>query len=239
VAPPGRAPDTPGWQVRVVPNLYPAFEHQDVVVHSPRHARSLAELDETEIAPVVTAWLARRETARTEGFEYVQVILNEGREAGASLPHSHSQLVWLREPPPAVAEELPNLEQEHCGLCDLFRDDTLEIALQGELSLRAAPAGRAPYELLIAPSEHAAHPGKQSLSDALSLLREGISRLRELEGPVALNAWLHEGAHWHFEVVPRLTVFAGLELGAELYVNWLPPEEAAARLRAATTPIRP
>ena len=46
-----------------------------------------------------------------------------------------------------------------------------------------------------------------------------------------LNAWLHTGAHWHFEVVPRLTVFAGLELGAGLYVNWLPPEEAAARLR--------
>jgi UDPglucose--hexose-1-phosphate uridylyltransferase len=239
VAPPDRAPDTPGWQVRVVPNLYPAFERQEVVVHSPRHARSLAELDETEVAPVVTAWLARREAARTEGFEYVQVILNEGREAGASLPHSHSQLVWLREPPPAVTEELPNLGRESCGLCDLLREDTLEIALQGDLSLRAAPAGRAPYELLIAPREHAAHPGEQSLRDALILLRDGIGRLRGLEGPVALNAWLHEGAHWHFEVVPRLTVFAGLELGAGLYVNWLPPEEAAARLRTVTAPSRP
>ena len=69
------------------------------------------------------------------------------------------------------------------------------------------------------------------MRSALILLREGISHLRELEGPVALNAWLHEGAHWHFEVVPRLTVFAGLELGAGLYVNWLPPEEAAAALR--------
>ena len=214
-----------------MPNLYPAFEHQEVVVQTPRHARSLAELDEPEVAPVVTAWLARREAARKDGFEYVQLLLNEGREAGASLPHSHSQLVWLREVPPAVADELPNLERDRCALCALLRGDTLEVAVQGDLSLRAAPAGRTPYELLIAPREHSPHPGEESLSEALTLLREGIRRLRELEGPVALNAWLHEGGHWHFEVVPRLTVFAGLELGAGIYVNWLAPEKAAERLR--------
>jgi UDPglucose--hexose-1-phosphate uridylyltransferase len=56
--------------------------------------------------------------------------------------------------------------------------------------------------------------------------------LHSAEGPVPLNAWLHTGAHWHVEVVPRLTVLAGLELGAGLYVNWLPPEEAAAALRS-------
>jgi UDPglucose--hexose-1-phosphate uridylyltransferase len=55
--------------------------------------------------------------------------------------------------------------------------------------------------------------------------------VRDLEGPVPLNAWLHAGAHWHVELLPRLTVFAGLELGAEIYVNPLRPEEAAARLR--------
>jgi UDPglucose--hexose-1-phosphate uridylyltransferase len=201
-------------------------------VHAPRHVRSLAELEEPELAPVVTAWLARREAAQEQGFDYVQLLLNEGREAGASLPHSHSQLVWLRETPPAVAEELPRLARGQCVLCDLLREDTLEIAVQGDLSLRVAPAGRAPYELLIAPRAHDAHPAEESLGAALSLLREAIRRLRELEGPLALNAWLHEGAHWHFEVVPRLTVFAGLELGAGLYVNWLPPAEAAAALRS-------
>ena len=222
-----------------MPNLYPAFEHQEVVVHTPRHARSLAELDESELSPVVTAWLARREAASEEGFGYVQLLLNEGREAGASLPHSHSQLVWLREPPPAVVEELPRLERDRCALCELLREGALEVALGGDLSLHAAAAGRVPYELLIAPREHVAHPGEEALKDALALLREGIRSLHALEGPVALNAWLHEGAHWHFEVVPRLTVFAGLELGAGLYVNWLAPEKAAERLREATAPSRP
>jgi len=192
--------------------------------------QSLAELDEAELEPVAAAWLARREAAHAEGFEYVQLLLNEGHEAGASRPHSHSQLVWLREPPPAVLEELPNLDPGRCALCELLRDETLEIALHGSLSLRAAPAGRAPYELLIAPREHDAHADGEALEGALVLLRDAIRRLYGLEGPLALNAWLHEGGHWHIEIVPRLTVFAGLELGAGIYVNWLPPEEATAAL---------
>ncbi len=214
-----------------MPNLYPAFGRQEVVIHNPRHIRSLAELEEAELAPVAAAWFARMAAARAEGFDYVQLALNEGHQAGASLPHSHSQLVWLREPPPAVAAELPQLERDTCALCALLQDETLEIAVQGDLSLRVSPAGRMPYELLIAPQGHEPTPAQSSLADTLSLLRLAIRRLHELEGPVALNAWLHEGGHWHFELLPRLTVLAGLELGAGIYLNWLPPEQAAAAMR--------
>ena len=193
--------------------------------------RSLAELTDEELPPVASAWHERLTAARTAGFEQVQLLVNEGREAGASLPHSHSQLVWLRDAPPTVADELPRLRKDGCALCGLLAVDGLEIAFEDSLSLRAAPAGRMPYELLIAPRAHEAQPASAELQGALGLLRTAITRLRELEGPVPLNACLHAGAHWHFEVVPRLTVLAGLELGAGLYVNWLPPEEAAERLR--------
>lgn len=232
IAFPGREPDTPGWQVRVVPNLYPAFEHQEVIVHSPRHVRSVADLTEPELAPIAETWHRRLGAARGAGFAYPYLLLNEGRAAGASLPHSHSQLVWLREAPPEVIAELPRLQKGSCALCELLRDDSLEIAVEGDLSLRAEPAGRAPYELLIAPRGHSSEPGEDELAGALALLRRAVLSLREQEGRVPLNAWLHTGAHWHVEVVPRLTVFAGLELGAGLYVNWLPPEEAAALLRS-------
>jgi UDPglucose--hexose-1-phosphate uridylyltransferase len=231
IAPPGREPDTPGWQVRVVPNLYPAFEHQEVIVHTPRHVRSVADLTKDELGPIATAWDRRLHAGRDAGFAHPYLLVNEGREAGASLPHSHSQLVWLREPPPEVTAEFPRLQKGGCALCEALRDGSLEIALDGELSLRAAQAGRVPYELLIAPRKHAEQPAEEGLLGALTLLRAGIQGLRDLEGPLPLNAWLHAGAHWHFEVVPRLTVLAGLELGAGLYVNWLPPEEAAALLR--------
>jgi UDPglucose--hexose-1-phosphate uridylyltransferase len=215
----------------VVPNLYPAFEHQEVIVHTPRHVRSIAELAANELDPIATTWHRRLEAARGAGFAHPYLLVNEGKEAGASLPHSHSQLVWLREAPPEVAAELPRLQQDDCALCEVLRDEALEIAVDGDLSLRAASAGRVPYELLIAPRAHAAAPGEEELGFALALLRRAVVALREQEGPVPLNAWLHTGAHWHFEVVPRLTIFAGLELGAGLYVNWLPPEDAAARLR--------
>lgn len=225
-----RDPDTPGWQVRVVPNLFPAFERQEVVVHVPRHARSLAELDEEELGRVALAWRERAEAARSDGFAYVHAFVNEGREAGASLPHSHSQLVWLREPPPAVVVE----EGEECGVCSLLRDgETYEVAGRDGLVLLAAPAGRLPYELLLAPTEHTVEGAFDSelLPDALRLLGEAIRRLHAVEGTLPLNAWVHDGAHWHIEILPRLTVIASIELGAGIYVNTVPPERAAAALR--------
>jgi UDPglucose--hexose-1-phosphate uridylyltransferase len=232
VAPPGREPDSPGWQVRVVPNLFPAFDRQEVVIHSPRHVRSLAGLTEDEMAPIGVTWEARIEAARAEGFSYVQVLLNEGREAGASLPHSHSQLVWLRETPPEPAAELGNLRADDCALCALLAaQEQLTIAAAEGVQLLVHPAGRAPYELLIAPTAHRPEGDAELYAAALRLLREGIRRLHAIEGPVPINAWAHAGGHWHLEVLPRMTVLAGLELGAGLYVNSLPPEAAATALR--------
>jgi UDPglucose--hexose-1-phosphate uridylyltransferase len=225
-----RQTDTPGWLVRVVPNLYPAFEHQEVIVHSPRHVRSLAELVDDELDALATAWSARLEAARVDGL-WPFLFVNEGQEAGASLPHSHSQLAWLPEAPPAVVAELPNLAKGACAICDLLADDSLEIAFDSSITLRSASAPRVPYETLVAPLDHAAAPSEADLRAVLALLRRAVARLRDHEGAIALNVWLHAGQHWHFEVVPRISELAGVELGAELYVNWLLPEEAAERLR--------
>ena len=202
-----------------------------MIVHSPRHVRSLAELDDGELGAVATAWSARLEAGRA-GERWPYLFVNEGQEAGASLPHSHSQLAWLPEAPPAVAAELPNLAKAACAICKLLADDTLEIAFDSSISLRAASAPRVPYEALVAPLDHAAAPSETDLRAVLGLLRRAVDRLRDHEGPIALNVWLHAGEHWHFEVVPRISELAGIELGAELYVNWLPPEDAADRLRS-------
>jgi UDPglucose--hexose-1-phosphate uridylyltransferase len=217
--------------VRVVPNLYPAFEHQEVIVHTPRHVRTLAELDDAELGAIAVTWHERLGAARDAGFDYPFLLFNEGREAGASLPHTHSQLLWLEEAPPEAEREFPHLADGACALCEVLSDHALEIAVDGDLSLRVAPAGRAPYEVLVAPRSHEAEPGSEGLASALRLLRLTVGRLRAVEGPTAVNAWLHHGAHWHFEIVPRLPVLAGLELGGGVFVNWLAPEEAAGRLR--------
>jgi UDPglucose--hexose-1-phosphate uridylyltransferase len=207
------------WVVRVVPNLYPAFERQEVVVHSPRHVRTFAELTDDEVAAVAAAWQERRDAAHVEGFPYLHALINEGRAAGSSLPHSHSQLVWLREAPPAVMTERTDAVPE------LLAERDLEIAELGGMVAVAHRAGRLPYETLIGGEPF-------DLAAGLRLLRDVVRRLRTLEGAVPWNAWLHDGARPHVELVPRLAVQAGIELGAGIAVNTVPPEDAAAALRS-------
>jgi UDPglucose--hexose-1-phosphate uridylyltransferase len=212
------------WQVRVVPNLYPAFARQEVVVHAPRHVRSLAELSDGELGVVADAWRRRREE---EPGGYLHALVNEGRAAGASLAHSHSQLVWLETVPPALAGERAE------GLAELLDREDLRLAERANVVLLVHGAGAVPYELLLAPREPDGNAFGDRLPDALALLAGAIRRLRGVEGPLPWNAWLHAGPHWHLHVQPRLTTHAGIELGAGLYVNTLPPEEAATRLREA------
>jgi len=223
-------PEEGPWRVRVVPNLHPALERQEVVVHSPRHVRSFAELEDVELALVADAWRRRFAAAESEGFPYVHAMINEGRFAGASLAHSHSQLAWLRELPPAAVREA---SAGACAVCELLARRELVFAEAGGLVGICHPAGRAPFELLIAPRAHDPEAADE-LAGALGFVREAIRRLHVLRGKCAWNAWLHHGGHWHLEVVPRLTVFAGLELGAEIYVNVVEPEAAAAELREVT-----
>jgi UDPglucose--hexose-1-phosphate uridylyltransferase len=210
---------------------------QEVVVHSPHHVRSLADLSARELDDVGRAWQARAGAAREHGFAYVHALVNEGREAGASLAHSHSQLVWLREEPPLVATE--RREEETAGPCVLCRllseelDQRIRIvAVRDGLVLLCPFAGRAPYEMLVASTACEADAfSSAELGSALGLVAEGVRRLRVAEGIVPVNAWLHSGGHWHIEVVPRLTVLAGIELGAGYYVNPLAPESSAGVLR--------
>jgi UDPglucose--hexose-1-phosphate uridylyltransferase len=199
------------WRVRVVPNLYPALKRQEVVVHSRRHVRSLAELEGDEPELVAKAW--QRRAADVPG--YVHALVNERREAGSSLPHSHSQLAWLPEAP--LPRARPRLEQ---------------FAERGGLVAGCPWASRLPYETVIAPAEPEARGIQSSLLPAaVQLLCEIVRRLHGVEGPVPLNAWLeHDQRDWRLVLLPRLTVLAGLELGAGIFVNTLPPDEAARRL---------
>jgi UDPglucose--hexose-1-phosphate uridylyltransferase len=193
--------------VRVVPNLYPAFERQEVVIHSPAHVRSFAELEDGQVALVAEAWQERM------GNEKVFAFVNEGRLAGASLPHSHSQLVWTELP----AEPVDRLSE----LLEPF-----EVARRGGVVAAVHPLGAGPYECLIA-----APAGGGELADGLLLLRDLVRRLHAAEGMRPWNGWLHPGPPWHLHFVPRLTAFAGIELGTGIYVNVVPPEQAADRLR--------
>jgi UDPglucose--hexose-1-phosphate uridylyltransferase len=157
--------------------------------------------------------------------------VNEGKAGGSSLPHSHSQVAPFRAEPPVQAAER--------GLVDYLRweleEGTRVVTERDGLVLLCPYAGRAPFECLIAPLEPEADGFESTvLGAALDLAAEALRRLREAVHPSPANLWLHSGGHWHLELLPRLTVFAAVELGAGHYVNPLAPEEAAESLRAAT-----
>ncbi|HEV3497362.1 MAG TPA: galactose-1-phosphate uridylyltransferase, partial [Actinomycetes bacterium] len=134
---PGTGPDKPGWHVRVVPNKFPAFagpvtsaKHNgglyrsaptagvhEVVIHNPDHQATLADLEVPEVARAMAAWRARLTAHRDQAFGAVLVIVNQGRTAGASLEHPHSQVFATAGRPDRIQAELDRLAGEACAAC--------------------------------------------------------------------------------------------------------------------------
>jgi UDPglucose--hexose-1-phosphate uridylyltransferase len=273
--PAGGPPDSPGWTVRVVPNLYPALSPagdsppgqaamnaprepelfasrpasggHEVIINGPQPVLSLAELPLEQVIAAVDVW--RRRMRAHAGSAYVQLIVNERREAGASLPHTHAQLYALDFVPPAVARE-----RERFGayatrmmgqnlLGDLVAEEVRLreriVAIDEEAVLMAPYASRLPFQLMLAPRVPRARFEDDGTTGA-RLLYEGLSRLaRYLGSSPPLNLWVRTAPHgadhfcWRIDVLPRLTHIAGLELATEVNLNILAPEHAAALLRDA------
>ena len=235
--PEGAAPDSPGWTVRVVPNKFPAIPGQEVVIHGPAHVTAFAELPDDVVRQALVAWERRREHHRAAGAAYLLAAINEGPAAGASLDHSHSQLVPFDHVPPAAADELPAFAGT-CALCAALAGEQARTIRRADGLRTFAPAwGRFAYELWIAPEVHAGEPADPSAL-AAALLHAARSLRAVLGEGLAWNAVLHaaplpgdEPFHWHVEIWPRLAVPASIELGAGIWVNIVDPDVAARELR--------
>ena len=236
--PPGAPADSPGWTVRVVPNKFPAIPGQEVVIHGPTHVLSFAELSARVLATTAEAWQARR--AAHAAAAWTAVGVNEGPAAGASLDHSHSQIVPFAEAPPGVAAQVAAFTGG-CALCwALGVEDARTVRHEDGLRTIAPAWSRFAYELWIAPDAHTAEPGWGELVTALA---DGVRRLRAVLGAdLAWNCLVYAAPagnanwHWHAEVWPRLTVVAAAELGAGVWINIVDPDVAADELRATIEP---
>jgi UDPglucose--hexose-1-phosphate uridylyltransferase len=277
VRPDGGAENTPGWLVRVVPNLYPALAPADgapngqdpaprpganaardlffcapavgaheVIINAPNSVVSLSELDADKVARAVEVW---RERMRAHAAaSYVHLIVNERPEAGASLPHTHAQLYALGFVPADVARERERFTAYATRtmggnlLADLVQEEVRNreriVAIDEESVLMAPYGARVPYQLMIAPRVPRARFEGDGPSGA-RMLHDALRRLAaKLGASPPLNLWVRTapaGAEhfcWRIDIVPRLTHFAGLELGAGVNLNIVPPELVAAELRA-------
>jgi UDPglucose--hexose-1-phosphate uridylyltransferase len=272
---PNTAPDSPGWNLRVVPNKFPALQIEgdlgkegrgmydamkgvgahEVIIESPLHQETFSSMPVRKVADVI--WAARERMAdlrRDMRFKYILVFKNHGMSAGATLEHSHSQIIALPIVPKRVREEVEGAERhfrfkERCIYCDIVRQemaDRSRLIGENEDFISVAPfAPRFPFETWILPKRHAPRfeDGDRNHCDYLArIVQDTLRRMDAVLEEPSYNLIIHsaplrenhdEYFHWHVEIMPKLTRVAGFEWGSGFYINPTPPEEAAVFLREA------
>ncbi|MCU1351416.1 MAG: galactose-phosphate uridylyltransferase [Acidimicrobiales bacterium] len=252
------------WSVRIVPNRFPAFsgtdpmkvEHlgplftqapasgiHEVLVFSPDHESSWADLDDLQAGLVMAALRDRMEDhASTTGVRYTQAIVNHGREAGASLVHPHGQLIGMPFVPGELVEEVAGFRRfsGHCLLCatiEAERDAGHRVLIDRDGVMVIAPFwSGAPFELLVMPTSHEGHLANSKPADLVAVgraLRDSLVMLRDLLGEVSYNLVVHtlphrssDPYHWHVHVTPRVQSVGGFEQGTGVPINIVAPERA-------------
>ncbi len=266
-------PNEKGWRVRVVPNKFPALQIEgdlnkrgegiydkmsgigahEVIVECPGHVTSMASLSEENIREVFWVYRDRLvDLKKDPRFVYGMVFKNVGALAGASLEHTHSQLIVTPIVPINVWEEMNgSLEffnyRGRCIYCDMIHQEMASekrIVMETSKFIAFAPfACRFPFETWILPKGHSSHfenIHKIEVDELGTVLKTILLKLESALDKPAYNFIIHTAPfdsqllphyHWHIEIIPRLTRVAGFEWGTGFYINPVPPEQAAALLR--------
>jgi len=274
---PGWAADGPGWNLRVVPNRFPAVRpdvdgtfcavggmvflttpglgRSEIVIESPEHVTAPTQMKDEQFAAVFRAYRDRILTLADDGrLAYASIFKNVGAEAGASLGHTHSQIVATPVVPELVEAELAGSREflgrtGRCVFCDLITRELTSgarvVARSERFVIVTAFAPRFAYELWVLPAQHASRFESIADDTALDLakvMKRALTALDLAQSEPAYNWHLHTAPlrspelphyHWHIEVLPRTARPAGLEWGYGCFITTVAPETAAAELRAA------
>ncbi len=274
-------PNEKGWRVRVVPNKFPALQIEgqlqkrgdgiydmmngvgahEVIIECPQHELSIANLPEESIREVLWVYRDRLvDLKKDPRFVYGMVFKNVGAAAGASLEHSHSQLIVTPIVPISVWEEMTGaLEffnyRGRCIYCDIIHQvlsTEKRVVLETANFVSLAPyASRFPFETWIVPKKHSSHfenIQKNEVDELGTVLKTILLKLETTLNKPAYNYIIHTAPfdtqplphyHWHIEVIPRLTRIAGFEWGTGFYINPVPPEQAAEIVRQTEIAFTP
>lgn len=266
-------PDQPGWRVRVIPNKYPALTVEgqlekrgegmydkmtgigahEVIIECPHREVNMSRLSVQNIREVFWIYHDRLvDLKRDVRLAHGLIFKNKGARAGASLDHSHSQLIVSPIVPITIQEELDGAAKyfNYRGR-SIFQDMIQQelateerIVHESEHFVVFCPfASRFPFETWIVPRRHASHyeTCTQSVIDDLgSVVKTVLMKLEcGLDDP-PYNYIIHSAPFsekdvphysWHIELFPRLSGVAGFEWGSGFYINAVAPEEAAKFLR--------
>ncbi|MBD3423075.1 MAG: galactose-1-phosphate uridylyltransferase [Candidatus Latescibacteria bacterium] len=270
---PKTKPDTEGWSVRVVPNKFPALRIEgdlgkrglgiydmmegigahEVLIESPWHDKNIQYLSNNHIETVFHAIRARMlDLKKDSRFRYILVFKNWGKEAGASLEHSHMQMIATPIIPKRAMEELKGAEfhyklKERCIFCDIISQeqrDKSRVVYQNEYFIALEPfAARFPFETWVLPLQHISafeNTDIRWFPSFVDVMKKVLLKLDKVLSAPPFNFIIHTSPcnednldyyHWHVEIIPKLTKVAGFEWGSGFYINPTPPEAAAEELR--------
>lgn len=274
VRPDSALPNSPNWLLRVVPNKFPALRIEgglnkegiglydkmngigahEVIIETPSHRQTLSSMNTQEIQGVFVAYRERLlDLTKDKRFKYIMIFKNYGSIAGASLDHSHSQLIALPIVPKRVSEEINGGLQyfkykDRCIFCDIIaqeKEDNVRVVMENEKFIALSPyAARFPFEVWILPKKHepyfVLHEKEDNYFAICEVLSVILKKYDKILNSPPYNYIIHTTPygngdmphyHWHMEIIPRLTKMAGFEWGTGFYINPTPPEEATAYLK--------
>ncbi len=278
--PKGTLPDTPGWEVRVVPNKFPALTnsvdrknvgarliepdnffkivpgkgHHEVIVESPKHIIYLEDLPLSQIEKVLLVYQNRYlQLKNDKNLRYILIFKNCGERTGASLEHTHSQLMATPVLPKRISEELNGAgnyyeTEGRCIFCDLIKEEKRKkerLIKETESFILLSPfASRFAFEMMILPKRHISNfeeIKKEEVKELASLLKKVLLKMGRLLNRPSYNYLIHTAPllrddytqkyHWHIELFPRLTEIGGFEWGTGSYINSVSPEKATEFLK--------
>ncbi|OGS19637.1 MAG: galactose-1-phosphate uridylyltransferase [Elusimicrobia bacterium RIFOXYA2_FULL_50_26] len=270
---PGRARDSRDWWLRVVPNKFPALKIEgalnrqgegmydkmhglgahEVIIETPEHNKEIQDLPDKHVEDIIWAYRDRiMDLKKDIRLEYALIFKNRGAAAGATLSHSHSQLIATPIVPKRVREEVNGAKdyyeyKERCVFCDIVKQElslNQRIVTENDDFIAITPfASRFPFELWLLPKSHDSDfedIQKHEASNLAVMMKEVLRKLDSVLDKPPYNYVLHNSPlkeshlphyHWHIEVIPKLANVAGFEWGSGFYINPTPPEEAAKFLR--------
>ncbi len=270
---PGSSPNGGGWRARVIPNKFPALQVEgeldkrgdgiydlmngvgahEVIIECPDHETNIGQLPVENIREVL--WMYRDrlvDLKKDPRLVHGLIFKNKGAPAGASLEHSHSQLIVTPVVPISVWEEMTGALEFYnyrgrCIFCDMIQQELASgarIVLDTPGFVVFCPfASRFPFETWILPKRHSSqyeNIPRQGIEELGAVLKTTLSKLKLALDDPPYNYIIHTAPfnsgelthyHWHIEIFPRLTRVAGFEWGSGFYINPVMPEEAAGFLR--------
>ena len=221
----------------------------EVLIEGPDHDKILTDLTPEEMKAVISQYQSRvRQLSQDSRFKYVVIFKNFGSSAGATVEHTHSQIIALPMVPKTVLEELKGAEHYHqyrgrCVFCDMIvqeYQDKERIVMENGSFLAFCPfAPRYAFETWIMPKAHSADFSvidEATQADLAQILQDVLKRVKKVLGNPSYNYYLHMAPigyanaacyHWHIEIIPKLTRSVGFEWGTGLHIVPTFPQDAA------------